>query len=57
MRRTKKTLSLGPKKTGSTLNKLNKQNDKHCLVTLRDLKNVRLKRTKEDDGLEKIKLR
>lgn len=38
-------------------NKLNQRNDVQCIVSLREIKNVTLKRTKRETEMEKIKLR
>lgn len=43
--------------TKPSLNKLNQRNDVQCVVSLREIKNVTLKRTKRETELEKIKLR
>ena len=39
------------------LNKLNQRDDVQCVVSLREIKNVTLKRTKTETEMEKINLR
>lgn len=39
------------------LNKLNQRDDVQCVVSLREIKNVTLKRTKRETEMEKINLR
>lgn len=40
-----------------SLNKLNQRTDVQCVVSLREIKNVTLKRTKRETEMEKIQLR
>lgn len=42
---------------GPLLNKLNQRDDVQCVVSLREIKNVALKRTKRETEMEKINLR
>ena len=51
------TASFKLQSTKPSLNKLNQRNDVQCVVSLREIKNVTLKRTKRETELEKIKLR
>lgn len=51
------TTSFKLQSTKPSLNKLNQRNDVQCVVSLREIKNVTLKRTKRETELEKIKLR
>ena len=40
-----------------SLNKLHQRNDAQCIVSLTEIKNVTLKRTKKENEMEKIQLR
>ena len=51
------TTSLKLKSTKPPANKLNQRNDVQCVVSLREIKNVTLKRAKRETEMEKIKLR
>lgn len=49
------SFELQPRKP--SLNKLKQRNDVQCLVSLSEVKNVTLKRTKKETEMEKVKLR
>ena len=49
------SFELQPRKP--SVNKLKQRNDVQCLVSLSEVKNVTLKRTKRENEMEKIKLR
>ena len=51
------TTSFKLQSTKPSLNKLNQRNDGQCVISLREIKNVTLKRTKRETEMEKIKLR
>ena len=51
------TTSFKLQSTKPSLNKLNQRNDGQSVVSLREIQNVTLKRTKRETEIEKIKLR